>query len=359
MAGQAQDSIVLGSPSVLSSWVFELLREVCAQIPERASTRLVDRNDLVETPSGETAPSFVYLSQFPSPSLLAKCGEGAAPILLLLDDPVDAVRYLRRVSRCSVVEALRLQTAATASYAQLRGHNRMLIFHRLAKLPTRDIIELILNHLGLELSARERDALSQNRVGSDGPDAGLESSLQACVDGYERLEDARARFTTKENATIGGVLGPLIQMSFRDSAENIIWPIETFLSGDRPDTPASLVADLTGGARILYYGPYFYLPSGSWKVRMTVGFSAGALRTPFSVEVYGGRLLAHATMVPEAKGVFHASFDLVHGDALQPVEVRLRTDRGAIEGRVALGNVEFSRRQEPEAGAASKVESVR
>ena len=235
----------------------------------------------------------------------------------------------------------------------------MLLFHRLAELPTRDIIDLILSHLGLELSAVQRDALRQNRLGSDGPDTGLESSLQACVDGYETLENARAQFTAKENATIGGVLGPLIQMSFRDTAENIIWPIETFLSGDRPDTPASLVADLTGGARILYYGPYFYLPSGSWKARMIVGFSAGALRTPFSVEVYGGRLLAHATMVPEAKGVFHASFDFVHDDALEPVEVRVRTDRGAIEGRVALGNVEFSRRRKPEAGAAPKVESTR
>jgi hypothetical protein len=357
MVGPAQDSIVLGSPSVLSTWVFELVREVCALIPERAATRVVDRNDPVESHSRETAPSLVYLSQFPSSSLLAKCGEGAAPILLLLDDPVDAVRYLRHLSRCSVIEALRLQTAATVSYAQLRGHSRVLLFHRLAKLPTGDIIDLILSYLGLELSGRQRDALRQNRVGSE-PDAGLESSLQACVDGYERLEDARAQFTAKENAAIGGVLGPLIQMSFRDSAENIIWPIETFLSGDRPDTPASLVADLTGGARILYYGPYFYLPSGSWKARMTVGFSAGALRTPFSVEVYGGRLLAHATMVPEAKGVFHASFDFVHDDALQPVEVRVRTDRGAIEGRVALGNVEFSRQQEPEAGAAPKVESA-
>ena|SRR6516164_3640670 len=75
--------------------------------------------------------------------------------------------------------------------------------------------------------------------------------------------------SAKENATIDGVLGPLIQMSFRDSAENIIWPIEAFLSGDRPDTPATLVTDLTGGARILYYGPYFYLPSGSWKARRT------------------------------------------------------------------------------------------
>jgi hypothetical protein len=90
-----------------------------------------------------------------------------------------------------------------------------------------------------------------------------------------------------------------------------------------------------------------------------MAISAGALRTPFFVEVYGGRLLAHATMVPEAKGVFHASFDFVHDDPLQPVEVRVRTDRGAIEGRVAIGNVEFSRRQEAEAGAVPRVERAR
>lgn len=75
---------------------------------------------------------------------------------------------------------------------------------------------------------------------------------------------------------------------------------------------------------------------------MMVGFSADVRRTPFSVEVVGGQLLAHATMVPEAKGVFHASFGFTHHDASQPVEVRVRIDRGAIEGRFAFGNVEFS-----------------
>ena len=50
---------------------------------------------------------------------------------------------------------------------------------------------------------------------------------------------------------IGGVLSPLIQMSFSESAGPVVWPTEAFLSGDRPDTPASLVAELTGGARIL------------------------------------------------------------------------------------------------------------
>lgn len=92
---------------------------------------------------------------------------------------------------------------------------------------------------------------------------------------------------------------------------------------------------------------------------MIVGFSAGARRTPFSVEVFGGRLLAHATMISEAKGVFHASFGFIHDDALQPVEVRVRTDRGAIEGRLALGNIEFKRVDQPGVDGARKLEGAR
>ncbi len=228
----------------------------------------------------------------------------------------------------------------------MRDHPRLLILHRLAEAPTAKIIDAILEHFDFDLTAEQYAALRQNHLGPRGEDADLESSLQACVAGYEGLEETRARFLAKEISMIGGVLAPLLQMSFRREAEPIVWPTEAFLSGDRPDTAASLVVDLTGGARILYYGPYFYLPVGTWRLRMTVGFSAGVRRTPFSVEVFAGageQLLAIATMVPEAKGIYHASFSFIHEDVAKPVEVRLRTDRGAIEGRLALGRVEFSR----------------
>jgi hypothetical protein len=336
----ARDAIAIGPPSVLSTWVFDLLRQVCDLVPERAAARAIDREDQVEA-GGERQP-LIYLSHFPSRSLQAECGSGTAPILLCLDDPLDSVRYLQHGSNVSVVEALRLQTAAAASYPQLRGNPRLLILHRLAEAPAADIIDVVLDHLQIELTAEQRETLLQKHLGPEGNAADLESSLRFCVGGYEQLEEARQRFTPREIVMIGGVLAPLIQLSFREDAGPIVWPNEAFLSGDRPDTPASLVADLTGGARILYYGPYFCLPAGSWRARMIVGFSAAALGTPFSVEVFGGRLLAHATMVPESKGVFHGLFGFTHDDARQPLEVRIRTDRGAIEGRVAFGNVEFS-----------------
>jgi hypothetical protein len=279
MPGGGSEPIVLGAPGVLSTWVFELLRDVCERMQNRVAPRFIDRGDLVEPHSGEKRPSQIYLSQFPSPSLLARCKEKTAPILLVLDDPVDSVRYLQHFGQSRLVEALRLQTAATASYAQLRGHPRVMILNRMADLPAKGLIDLILGHLELSLPSDQYDGLCRKRVGPPGQSADLESTLRYCVSGYEPLEEGVARFTAQELVMIGGVLGPLIQMSFLDNARPIVWPIQAFLSGDRPDTPASLVADLTGAARILYYGPYFNLPSGSWAARMMIGFSAGARPT--------------------------------------------------------------------------------
>ena len=341
MPGGVRDAIALGPPSALTTWAFDLLREACAVAPGRPAIRFVDRGDLIE-PVGGGRGRLLYLSNYPSPSLLAECRDGGGPLLLLLDDPFDSVRYLQQLSKGGVVEALRFQTAAVASYPQLRGRADTLLVSRVGPVTAGEIVDRILAHFGLDLSPDARGRLLRVRLGPKGEDADLESALAACVGGHVGLDEARRGFTDKDAAMIGGVLAPMIQMSFSDDEAPIIWPTAAFLSGNRPDSPAELVEELTGGARILYYGPYFHLPAGLWKARMTVGFSAGARRVPLSVEVYNGtRLLALAIMAAHQEGIYHASFEFNLDDALQPIEIRIRSDRGAIEGRLALGKIEL------------------
>jgi hypothetical protein len=259
---------------------------------------------------------------------------------------VDSVRFVQQARGGGVVDALRLQTVAAAPYAELRDHPRLLILHRLADATAAEIVDAVLDHLDLPLSEVDREIVRASRLPDGHPTANLESALLARVPGYAPLGESG--LSAKDVTMVGGVLSPLLQMSFRDTGGPVVWPVEAFFSGDKPDTPASLVAELTGAARILYYGPYLYLPPGSWRVRMTVGFSAEARSMPFSVEVYAAeRLLAIATMSPEGHGVYHANFGFVHDTPLHHIELRLRTDRGAIEGRVALGNVEFTRETAP------------
>ena len=183
MPRSAHDAIALGPPSVLSTWAFDLLREVCALIPDSAAIRAIDRQDILE-PDGDRVP-LVYLSHFPSPSLLAECGTGNAPILLCLDDPVDSVRYLQQGSNVTLVEALRLQTAAAASYARLRGNPRLLILHRLVDAPTGELLDAILNHFRLNLACERHQSLRVTRLGPKGRDSDLESSLQSCIGGSD------------------------------------------------------------------------------------------------------------------------------------------------------------------------------
>ena len=338
----ARDAIALGHPGVLCAWVFDMLRDVCAMAPERATIRAMDREDTIDTNPDRGA--VVYLTQFPGSAFRAEWAKGDTPILLCLDDPVDSVRFLKQIGQGSTLDALRMETAAAAAFPALRSHPLLMILHRFTEAPAAAIVDAILDHLKLPLPMEQREALHRKYIGPAEGDASLEAALRFSVPDHAPLGEPQTLLDAKEIAIVGDVLSPLLPMSFRDSPGPVVWPIEAFFSGDRPNSPAALVTDLTGAARILYYGPYFYLPAGVWKVRMMVGFSAGARSMPFSVEVYAGEQpLAVATLVPEDKGVYQATFNFRHDLVETPVEVRFRTDRGAIEGRVALGRVEFSR----------------
>ena len=185
------------------------------------------------------------------------------------------------------------------------------------------------------------ESLLDEFAGPESERASLEASLARHVVGYEPLEAASTGLTPHEAELVNRALAPIVQMSWSPDPAPIVWPTSVFFSGDQPGSPASLVADVTGAARILYYGPYFHLPRGKWGARMMIGFTEDARGMPFSIEVHAGVLLARATTQSIGKGVFHASFQFVHEAPQNPVEIQVRSDQGAIGGKVALGRVEF------------------
>src|SRR5258708_19077130 len=105
------DAIVVGLPSVMSNWGFDLVRAAA----ERVHTEIhsVDRNDEIgAVPAAPNRPRMFCLAQYPSPSLTSIIRSGRLPTIAYLDDAVDAVRYLKESVGCTFLEALRAQTAA-------------------------------------------------------------------------------------------------------------------------------------------------------------------------------------------------------------------------------------------------------
>jgi hypothetical protein len=133
----------------------------------------------------------------------------------------------------------------------------------------------------------------------------------------------------------------MTRMSVGRNVGPISWPSSVFLFGDRPNEPAPLVADVTGPARIVFYGPYFHLPAGRWQAQIVLGFSYDIFGTPFSIEVHGSTLVAKAIVKPDGEGIFRASFSLTHTRPQDPLELRVRNEEGAIEGRIGLARVQF------------------
>jgi hypothetical protein len=143
-------------------------------------------------------------------------------------------------------------------------------------------------------------------------------------------------------ALLRQVLIPLQDFATDAASGPIVWPLACFYNGDQVNELAPPLIELAGPARVLYYGPYFHLPRGRWRVDVQFFFSSEARNAPLAVEVTDSDTLARVSMRPTRGGVFQASFPLAVTQPEKQIEVRVWLMRGAIEGQVGLRQVVFS-----------------
>src|SRR5215470_3060277 len=281
-----RDAIVVGPPSVMSNWGFDLVRAAAERV--RTEIHSVDRSDEIgEVPTAPNRPRLFCLAQYPSPSLTAIIRGGRLPTIAYLDEATDAVRYLKETVGCTFMEALRAQTAAATVCGAFFDNPGVLVVDRRNKRTTGKIAEQILDHLGLRMTPTAKKSLDERFVGEAGAMAwSLERALARRVAGY-LAPGKTSTISAQEAAVIEQVLVPMLRMSIADNVGPICWPSPVFLFGDRPNEPAPLVAEVTGAARIIFYGPYFHLPAGKWLAQIVLGFSHDIFGTPFSIEVHG------------------------------------------------------------------------
>ena len=339
MIDKPRDVIVLGSLSVLSAWGFDLLRFLFSISDAPFTVYNVDRNGPIPTPAVEGTRTAV-ISHFPTKNLLDRAAMPTSRVIVFLDDPVDSVRYVQDASDCTVLDAIRLQAAAVAGYVSIRGLPSLCILHRYLKTP-RQVLQFVLNHFELTIEEDTVETLAAQFWGPEGVTGSLESALKNYVPLYAPLNSLTNLLTPEDNSLVAETLTPMLRMMFANADETLVWSRRVFQSGDSLHGVAPLSIDLTGGARVLYYGPCFHIPAGHWSARMLVGFNKGAVKMPFSAEVNSDEKLAHIIMVPEEKGVFLASFDFENHNALHPIEIRIKVDRGAISGHIAFSRVEL------------------
>src|SRR5260370_15097624 len=161
------DAIVVGLPSVMSNWGFDLVRATA----ERVHTEIhsVDRNDEIgAVPAAPNRPRMFCLAQYPSASLTSIIRSGRLPTIAYLDDAVDAVRYLKESVGCTFLEALRAQTAAATVCGAFFDNPSVLLVDRRDNRTTGKIAGQILDHLGLGMTPTAKKSLIERFVGGAG-----------------------------------------------------------------------------------------------------------------------------------------------------------------------------------------------
>lgn len=312
--------IVLGIPSAFSAWGFEVVRRLVKAARPAKRLRLIDRYDQFdEDPDSDV----VACSQFPSRSLSEAARDPRTRLLVFAADSLEALAFQRQ-RQPQRLDAMRTITASAALIGECRPQDRALFLDAATFASADMAVRAIAERIGCSIPAGFADALVDLGPIPSGSD--LASSLTPSEEEVATL--------VLENA--------IAHLRDAQAPLKSVWPHRVFLSGDRPDEEAPLVMDATGGSRVLYYGPYFHLAEGRWRARLTLGFTKEAIGLPFKMSALGPELLGEARLKPRQAGIFSAQFTFSVTKPDHPVEFHVRTEEGAIEGRIALAQAELT-----------------
>ncbi|KQU54813.1 hypothetical protein ASG72_04160 [Bosea sp. Leaf344] len=314
--------LALGMPSQFSVWGFEALRRIVELEHGGIETIWFDRFDPVHRLDSQSAIANAY---FPSRALSDKCLPEKSLGVFFTTSPVEATAYQMTKHGSTVAEALRTVGCSLALMQPLRGRRNILMIDQAPALNASTVIAAIARHFRISVPGEAAVEIER----SIGPPNRFK------IDGSQFSEADESIATLVLGNAIGHFHDPSVPLKS-------IWPHRVFYSGDKPNEEAPLVTEATGASRVLYYGPYFHLAEGRWQAKLTLGFSKDAVGLPMKVAAYGPGLLGEANFRARQEGIFSARFNFSVTEPEHPVELHVRTEEGAIEGRIALGQVELT-----------------
>ena len=315
LAGAAGEAAIATWPPLTRMLAYEEITPVLDQVAI----------SLIET----GATHLVMGARQPDERLLAALAAINARFVVALDDPRIAVADimggtnsdLRAVTRAVANSCpLVMRCASSPGAITIRGYQ--------TDLDAVIAVAAIAQHLELALGDGEAARIVE------------ELAARGLCCAPKALEEEAAQHLEIGHKIVEGALAAYAKSFAGDDLGTIIWPRELFIvNGDSRQGLADAL-DVTGGLRILIFGPYIHLPAGSWTARVALGFSPEAAGHTFLVDAFSGRQLGSTSFQPERAGVYtvdiNFSLDEPSGHG---VEIRIWVWSDYARGQLAFGNV--------------------
>ncbi len=346
--GSSRDGLVIGGSSVLFAWISQVLGAFCTQVDPPIEFLGLERNETRDDLGRLEGPARVFMCHHPGRVAMDALQHRTVRVIAVLDDPVDSVRYLRFLGN-GLIGSLRDETSSAAAN-HLFIDNPIVRFVYRGQAVARDIIGNLVDHLALSVSEDLLAQITQQYGGPANELWSLETALATHVRGHLPLDRLNEEMSIEDATLVRQVLSPMILGAIRSDITPIVWPRQVFLFGDMPGEPVPEEVEIAGGARIIYYGPYFHLPPGFWTVRFVIGFTHEARDTTFLLVIRNeDMVIAKVVLRPTSEGAFEGTFTMDHASPDRQVEIQLGNSEGSIAGRIRLGELSFARVNQPPA----------
>lgn len=343
--------VAFGLPGIMFSWGTAALKAIACEVYGDCNIVKVETlPQLQDAWRNRTSEAMIITSHYPDQELCAFLMRSKAPYLVFTENVMDALNWLAKTTGTIDIPLVRAMSASLACISQIRTHPSILAVQRQKMGPVQ--IHRILGHfcrtLGINLS---KDGIIRclEKLGTDfsGPAPDLsriptfEESARK-LDGHYMAPGAEYEaISPKIRAIALDVLKPLDGSVMRSPIKHIIWPLQTFLLADKAGANIVDEIELVGRARCVVYGPYFHLPPGEWTARFSLRIDNEIYGQIFTIEIHNAELLSKIRIRPSQTGSFVAQAQFLIERAKEPIEVRLFTESGAIEGSIAHWSVEL------------------
>ena len=345
----SSDRIVIGAPGVMAIWMFEIIRELAKRNRSgKVDVVLVDRLDQIGARPGGPGGR-VLLTHFPNAQIIDALTTLDDPVLYL-DEPSDlVVDHLMRRAGHTPIEAIRVCSAAYVASRMLRNVRRLAVLSRDTNESLYHVLLDVCAHLELDVAQEDLRAYAARIAPPDVmsadvmPGQTVEAVVARYADGLHPKMITDAAYVSPAFSNLAtAILEPCRDWARMCVDRAIVWPGQIFYHPEHPTELVPRIIELTGPARMLSHGPYFYLPRGAYEAELIIACSDISSDATFRLEVHAGtQCLVRVRLQPQSAGAFSGRFSFAHGDISAEVQAQVISERGAIHGELSIVQLAF------------------
>ena len=283
----------------------------------------------------------ILTNDLPDPRISSLLRGNGVRVIVFSDDPVESALFVRATRKTALNDAVRLICMSLASIHDFAlGTFSLKVRSQSRSMTLAKTIVEIANHLNIRLEREQLIEVLKRFYDRHGPSDTLYDVSSRNV----RSVAGTAELTEDEKQLVMQALGAFEPMIDGRPVDEAIWPRGMFLMTG-PNTPLAGVIDLEGPARVFIHGPYLHLPTGHWRGVLAFRVSENLSKNRLDMKLFAGPEIFAGEVGLPVDGVFTWEFEFSVSEPTVPLELRLATMEGAIEGKFELLGLKVNRRR--------------